>query len=146
MTTIVSAVVPGPPRTQGSKVAAVAKGRKPWVRDADKRTKPWRTQVATALKESAAAVGWEFTSGACSVHITLYLPRGKSVRRPWPSARGSGDADKYARAVLDAITEAGVWADDAQCVFLDVRKRYAHDPAQVGTRISVRKVLANPCS
>jgi hypothetical protein len=47
------------------------------------------------------------------------------------------DADKLARAVLDAITESGTIRDDAQVVSLQVRKRYG----QPGVRITLGEEL-----
>lgn len=47
------------------------------------------------------------------------------------------DADKLARAVLDAITESGTIRDDAQVVSLRVRKRYG----QPGVRITLGEDL-----
>lgn len=36
------------------------------------------------------------------------------------------DLDKLVRAVFDALTQAGVWADDSQCVDLVASKRYGY--------------------
>ena len=42
----------------------------------------------------------------------------------WPIGRGTGDSDKYARAINDALTDAAVWIDDAQAVETVCRKVY----------------------
>ena len=46
----------------------------------------------------------------------------------WPIKRSTGDVDKLARLVLDAITDAGLWRDDSQCVRLTTSKVYVGEP------------------
>jgi len=54
-------------------------------------------------------------------------------KRSWPR---SGDIDKYARLVLDALTKAGVIEDDRHVLVLSSKKVYG-DP---GTAITVHEV------
>jgi Holliday junction resolvase RusA-like endonuclease len=44
-----------------------------------------------------------------------------------PISRAYGDSDKLSRTLLDALTVARVYADDAQVVELNARKRWADD-------------------
>lgn len=141
---------PGQPRPQGSKTLARA-GSKVWMRDADNRLKPWRSQLAAALAEMAEAVGWERAERdeAVAVNIMVVLQRPKAhftaqglvrelAAHLRPTRKGTGDVDKYARSVLDAITEAGLWADDAQCAPLCITKVYG---PTAGVEIVLQKVL-----
>ena len=47
---------------------------------------------------------------------------------PLSYRRGSGDIDKLARAVLDGVSDARVWLDDAQVVSLSAAKSYGVEP------------------
>lgn len=73
-----------------------------------------------------------------SVHGLLHGPVGieltVSVEQPgaaakrgdaWPANRTSSDIDHHARAILDALSHASVWCDDAQVVELCARKVWA---------------------
>ena len=51
------------------------------------------------------------------------------------------DADKLARSLLDAISDAGVWRDDAQVAELHVRKVYGDRP---GVRVRLVELEARP--
>jgi crossover junction endodeoxyribonuclease RusA len=60
---------------------------------------------------------------------------------PLPSTRTTGDVDKHARTILDALQDAGVIKDDAQVTDLRVSKRYGHVP---GARITVWPAAVAP--
>lgn len=51
----------------------------------------------------------------------------KASAPAFPTAQGTRDADKLARAVGDALTMAGMWADDAQVCDLRAAKRWVAD-------------------
>lgn len=51
------------------------------------------------------------------------------------------DIDKVVRAICDALTIAGAWDDDRQCVNLWAMKTYAPTPPEVGVEILVRQAL-----
>lgn len=53
-----------------------------------------------------------------SITVTVQKPKTSKLRRPKP------DVDNYAKAVMDAMTHAGVWIDDAQVGDLRVRKQW----------------------
>lgn len=126
--------VHGTPITQGSKTANRFGGG---VRDDNAKTlKPWRDQVRAVAEDT------------CRYHDTITGPVRIWVRftfnRPlhhYGTGRNSEaikerylhaqptykkDVDKLQRAVFDALTEAGVWADDGQVVDVRARKFYAH--------------------
>lgn len=49
-----------------------------------------------------------------------------------------GDVDNYAKAALDAITSADIWADDKLVVEMTVRKRYTEGHEQPHTFITIQ--------
>lgn len=113
------------------------------IEDNDK-TEGWRTEVARNARRIPARadlgqpVGVEITS-------TIARPAGhygtgrnadrvKPSAPAHPTARGTGDSDKLARLVLDALQDAEVVHDDAQVVEVISRKAYpeAHTPDAMG--------------
>ena len=106
--------------------------------ESSKRVAPWRTDVREAAIAAMGRAGWQPLTGAVDVDIEVFLPRPKShygtgrnanaVKHTaplYPTGHNSGDADKLARAILDALTSAGVWLDDAQVVKLRASKHWA---------------------
>jgi len=77
---------------------------------------------------------------AVQVDIVLYFAAPKKRTSEFPHTRTTGDIDKHARNILDALQDAAVVKDDAQVTFLAVRKRYAN--ATPGASITVRTVAA----
>lgn len=84
-----------------------------------------------------------------TVTLTFILPRPanhlltskKSMGQVSPSAPplpiGKPDLDKLCRAVLDALTDAGVWRDDSQVASLCAHKVYATAGERPGCVIEV---------
>jgi len=138
-------VVVGRPAPQGSKrVIPQFKDGRPTgrfnvVESSKERVRTWRDDVkATAMDQAA---GIERLTGALYVEIAFYLPRpkdhygtGRNKGQVKPSApRYPGtqpDLAKLARSTEDALTDAGVWADDALIVREYLTKDYA-DPDAV---------------
>jgi crossover junction endodeoxyribonuclease RusA len=117
--------VHGIPAPQGSK-RHVGGGR---MVEMSRALGPWREAVRTetqrVMREQFAPA---FPAGQpVCVQIEFYLPRPKSTpaKIRYPVKRP--DADKLARAVLDAMTDAGAWADDSQVTWLQVSKAFADD-------------------
>lgn len=118
--------VAGRPVTQGSKTGIIVGGRAILVEKARDRLKPWREAVRSTAIEHLGDV-WQPFPGPVHVGLVFALPKPASApktRRTWPTGARSGDVDKLARACLDALTDAGVWRDDAQVVELHVVKDY----------------------
>ena len=95
--------------------------------------KEWRTAVATDAASVMAEVGWvtlEDLPVKLTADFTVLPPKDiarkitKTPALPWPSHR-MPDLDKEVRAVMDAITNAGVWTDDRLVAKLSATKRYA---------------------
>ena len=79
-------------------------------------SKQTRAVPLASLSEEKAYMMWTRNyscSCASFVELDFYLPRPKTVKRQWPTVRP--DADKLLRAVLDLMTKAGVYCDDACC-------------------------------
>jgi Holliday junction resolvase RusA-like endonuclease len=127
--------VAGIPRPQGSMRAFKVKGTERIVLTGDNpHTRGWKTAVVEAAKAGRLVI-W---GGPVAVGITFRLPRPKGhvgARGLLPSApthpTGRPDVDKLCRAVLDALTEAGVVTDDAMVVRLAAKKVYGTPGASV---------------
>lgn len=128
--------VAGLPIPQGSKSAAVIKGRAV-IRDSNAKTlKPWRDHVRATAEDATRY--HDTITGPVAVWLYFTFERPKSHYRtgrnahllrpnapPFPG-RPCGDIDKLQRAVFDALTDAAVWTDDTQAVDLRrVRKVWA---------------------
>lgn len=124
-----SAVIDGTPAPQGSKKAVISRstGRAMMKEQSGPRLATYRANLRAAFEHATT----EPFTGPAAVHIVWALPRPKhhygtgrnaerlratAPTRPYPCQRG--DIDKLTRAVLDSMTHAGVWKDDAQCVDL----------------------------
>lgn len=137
-----SAVVHGVPAPQGSKKAnPVYRGsRKKGTRvftgkvnmtEMSKKVAPWREAVRDAVAEAIRSQNahdmWAgVLEGPVEVRVTFALPRGKTVRRPWPTT--TPDLDKVVRATLDGISMGGAWEDDKLAVRIVTDKVYAGTP------------------
>jgi Holliday junction resolvase RusA-like endonuclease len=115
------------------------------------RTQAWREEVARAARSAEFEVAGE--GQPIGVEITSTLPRpnghygtGRNAHRVKPSSpdhptvKGSGDVDKLARLVLDALEDADVLANDAQVVEVLSRKSYPDD----GVRLPLPDTLDAP--
>lgn len=120
--------VPGLPAPQGSK-RHVGNGV---MVESSARVKPWRQDV----REAALADGTRVT-GPVSVDLLFMMPRPKSAKAG-QAADKRPDLDKLVRAVLDALTSAGTFEDDARVIDLHARKRLTAPGEQTGCRIVVR--------
>jgi Holliday junction resolvase RusA-like endonuclease len=117
--------VAGTPTTRGS-YAAVIRGSKPvLVESSNTNTRRWMAAVTAAAKVAMFEAGHPARlGGPLRVVLLVALPRPAAQKYPRPWHRNSGDVDKPARAALDAITNAGVWADDGLVMDLRIVKDY----------------------
>lgn len=127
--------VPGIPAPQGSKVAGVTKLGRPYLRDVRSGAlHKWRDTVTARAVQALA--GREPLPEGVEVRLRFDLPRPASVTRPEPWVRP--DADKLARAILDALTTSRVFNDDGQVIVLNVTKTYTPDTP--GVHITIRRL------
>lgn len=136
--------VPGKPVTQGS-MSSNSRG-KPYT---PAKVTNWRKSVHYVIEQFTGTYfgGWEPVSSPVELHAWFYLPQAKSNKDDYPSHSRSGDADKYARAVGDAISlgKHRLITDDSLIVRFRAEKLWAHgmpgaDGFEAGTRIKIRKV------
>jgi crossover junction endodeoxyribonuclease RusA len=144
----VSAWVAGVPAPQGSKRAygAGRPGGKIRLVESSKRVAPWREDVRQAFLGRPDSSGLGFTEFASAgvpvvVKIMFVMPRPKATpkTRATPPAVKKPDLDKLERAVLDALTSAGVYADDSQVVALYGYKRLAELGEPTGAMIHIER-------
>jgi Endodeoxyribonuclease RusA len=150
--------VDGVPVPQGSVSAfAVRKAGKPTGRVTytgdNPKTKHWRQAIldqARSVYPDGFYASPEAELGPKSVVVVFVLPRpgghfgrgraAAEVRKGAPARPGARpDVDKLARAVLDALTDAGAWRDDGQVVDLAVHKVYAGDGERPGALIHIEE-------
>lgn len=127
---------PGIPQPQGSK-NAYRRGNKIVLVEANKNLPAWRRLVTEKL-ESANADCQPF-SGAVSLDVMFFMPRGKTVKRELPTT--PPDLDKLIRAINDSATDAGVISDDSQVVEIVAYKFYEAENLPVGALITYSQFL-----
>jgi crossover junction endodeoxyribonuclease RusA len=123
--------VNGLPAPQGSK-RHVGNGR---MIEASKKVGPWRA----AVFEAVASLDFEPFANECSIEIVFYLEKPKTVKRILPTV--PPDLDKLIRGLLDALTLAHVWLDDALAVDITAVKIYSSEDKQPGAEITIREVV-----
>ena len=123
----------GVPVPKGSKRAFVLPNsrRVAMVESSAKTLKPWLSDVR--YQASLKMNGHDLLLGPVALHLDFSMPKPKSYpkRRQLFMTKARGDADKIARAVLDAL-KGVLYRDDAQVVELLIRKEYGDRP---GVRI-----------
>jgi Holliday junction resolvase RusA-like endonuclease len=117
----------GDPVPQGSKRAFVVKNRAVVVDDNKATLRSWRTAVVDAAR--AELNGDAPDLGPVRITLMFFLRQPKRPKAAVPITKP--DADKLARAVLDGMTDAGVFRDDSQVTTLTVRKRYTTEAPHV---------------
>lgn len=131
---MITFTVAGLPVPQGSKSVNRATG---FMYEANKHLMPWRQEVIARTQQALG--GQERLLGPVRLRLRFYFPRPKSH---YGTGRNAGvlkigaptehttkpDVDKCTRAILDSLTIAGVWRDDAQACELLVSKSYSSSP------------------
>jgi Holliday junction resolvase RusA-like endonuclease len=148
--------VPGQPVPQGSKTALISKSTgRPLVLDKDVRLPQWRQKVTSYALDAVAQnnpAGYPLV-GPIGAQIIFFMPRLEThylpanSKRDRPELRPSApthkdtapDIDKLLRAILDSLTDARVWGDDGQVVFVTTQKCY-EDYRGPGVLISIGRM------
>lgn len=134
--------VPGTPRPKGS-LRHVGKGR---MVENHEHSGDWRAMVAYAARQEL--IDLENLGnppgaylGAVRVTVQLRFAPPKSWRGGFPTSRATGDVDKHARNILDALQDAGVFKDDAQVASLRISKRYCQGAETPGANIEIAQAV-----
>jgi crossover junction endodeoxyribonuclease RusA len=133
--TELSIAIYGRPAPQGSKKSV---GNNRFI-EASKYLPAWRKAVTLAAVEAINNQGWSALESAVELECVFYLERPGSVppkKRPHPIK--PPDVDKLARAVSDALTDAGAYLDDSQVIKLTAFKFYA-DNREPGAFVTLRE-------
>lgn len=121
---MITIIVRGSPAPQGSKkFVGLSKTGRGLMAESSAKVRPWRQDVKAAAEVVMA--GRAALDGPLVAVMTFTLPKPSSApktRRTWPCRKP--DASKLARSTEDALTDAGVWTDDARVVELVSRKVY----------------------
>lgn len=111
----------GLPAPQGSKRHV---GRGVMV-ESSKAVKPWREAVKAAARD-VVGPEWVPLDEPLAVSIVFTMPKPASApkrRRTWPMR--TPDLSKLIRSTEDALTDGGIWWDDARVVaYWETRKAY----------------------
>jgi crossover junction endodeoxyribonuclease RusA len=130
--------VPGTPRPKGS-LRHVGKGR---MVEQVASSGDWRAAVAYAARQELSeqerlGIPPGAYLDAVRVTIRLQFTPPKSWKGGLPTSRATGDVDKHARNILDALVDAAVIKDDSQVSSLRVAKRYCLADQGPGAHIEV---------
>lgn len=147
---MIEIVVYGSPAPQGSKkfVGTTKTGRGIMV-ESSKKVKPWRDDVKNAAEDWLDRQPVRTTiDGPLVVTMVFTLPKPASApkrRRTWPDRKP--DLSKLVRSTEDALSDAGLWADDARVVeYARLAKVFpGEDPMALeapGVRIRVERVAS----
>lgn len=141
----------GMPAPQGSKkfVGTTKAGRGILV-ESSKKVRPWRMDVKAAAEAVRAASGT--IAGPLAVHMVFTLPKPASApktRRTWPDRKP--DLSKLVRSTEDAISDAGLWEDDARVVrYGTLAKVFPGEDVDAlavpGVRVRIEPLVAHPVS
>lgn len=143
--------VNGTPGAQGSKNV----NRYGATYESSKKVAPWRTDVKAAAEHATGAVAhfdtWTPHTGPVHVTVVFRFARPKAHYRTgsratelrddaptFVTSRACGDVDKLLRSTFDALTAAGVVADDSLFARSMATKVYCDAGETPGATISVR--------
>lgn len=126
-------VVLGNPVTQGSMKAFAHGGRAFVTHNTGGKLQAWRHAVSDEARKARESAQTEMLDGPVVVEVEFRMAKPKSApkrRETWPIGARSGDLDKLARAVLDALTGV-IFLDDSQVIALRVTKEWGPPGATV---------------
>lgn len=141
---MIEITVYGTPAPQGSKkFVGMVNGHGMMV-ESSKKVKPWRQDVKAAA--IVARNGTPTLDGPLIVRMVFTIPKPLSApkrKRTYPDKKP--DLSKLVRSTEDALTDAGLWRDDARvCEYVRVAKVYPNeDPESLdspGVRITIEKI------
>lgn len=116
---VIEIIVYGSPAPQGSKkFVGMSKSGRGIMVESSAKVRPWRMDVKDAAMKVRAKLGLVAPLDCpLMASMVFTLPKPSSApktRRTWPCRMP--DASKLLRSTEDALTDAGIWADDARVV------------------------------
>lgn len=90
----------------------------------------WKEQVMLA----ASLYRGQFATGALRLEVEFYLPRPQAHKHD-DYVAVKPDLDNLLKSTMDALTNAGVWHDDAQVAAVVMSKRYESANQSIGAVI-----------
>lgn len=138
----ITIIVYGAPAPQGSKkFVGLAKSGRGILAESSKKVRPWRQDVkaaALAVRAGAAPI-----DAPVRARMVFTMPKPASApkkKRTYPCKMP--DLSKLVRSTEDALTEAGIWKDDARVVEYDrLAKVYPGEDPEALDAPGVRIVL-----
>lgn len=124
-------VVHGTPAPQGSKAfKGMTNSGRAILAESSKKVKPWRQDVKAAAEawiaqQASAGSAQRPIDGPVIARMTFTLKKPASApkrRRTYPIR--TPDLSKLVRSTEDALTDAGIWTDDARVIECRARKVY----------------------
>jgi Holliday junction resolvase RusA-like endonuclease len=109
--------VRGQPAPQGSKSFKGMVNGHAIMAESSKAVKPWREDVKWACLRMGFGRESQTIHGPLAVSMVFTMPKPKSApkrKRTWPDR--TPDLSKLVRSTEDALTQIGVWEDDARVV------------------------------
>lgn len=113
----------------------IVKGKAIGTAYSPKEYKDWMDNaVGAVLEETTFDQKMSPLEGPLTVALVFTVARPKTTKLSAPKP----DVDNYAKAILDAMTKAGVWHDDSQVEFLAIKKMWGEeDSIDVEVRLGV---------
>ena len=95
----------------------------------------WKGQVMLA----ASLYRGQFTTGPLRLEVEFFLPRSKAHKHD-DYVAVKPDLDNLLKSTMDALSNAGVWRDDAQVAAVVMSKRYESANQSIGAVIRLEGV------
>lgn len=144
----------GDPKPKGSMKCVGARGKRKHVIVEDVDDGGWRDLVTAMARKHVLEQAAEHQPVYVEITFSLARPAshygtGRNARLVkasaplWPTVAGTGDTDKLARLVLDALQDAAVLRNDAQAVAVLASKAYT-DPHPAMSWAELSDVLDRP--
>jgi Holliday junction resolvase RusA-like endonuclease len=142
---VIRLIAYGYPAPQGSKkFVGHSKAGHAIMIESSNKVAPWREDVGRAARAALTQTGGVILDGSLAVRMVFTLPKPASApkrRRSYPNKKP--DLSKLARSTEDALTTAGLIADDARIVeFTRLAKVFPREDPEAldapGVRIEIR--------